>query len=242
MIEPLTLGLAYGGFGAAQSLLGFSSAQQQAAQQNNALIDDYRQRLRIQQLQDTTRFNEYNLKVASYKNRLVNLNKTYNLENVQAQQTLNQLEKQQRFAAQTENINRVQALGKIAAGGQQGASAARGLALTSAEFGRRAAARQERMLGEYQAAELRADARTLGLAAAQRAAHDRVAFAPVPTPTPLAPTMYQGPSAAGLFANLIGNALGGLSAAVGQANYKKQLSSGGNPADMGAVQIGQAAR
>jgi len=228
VINPLTLGLVTGGLGAAQSLLGFSSAQQQTAQQNKQIQEQYRQRLRIQAMQDVQRFGQYNLKVASYKDQLVNLNKTFGrggLQDVQEQLRINQLEKQQRFAAQTENINRTRALGKIAARGQQGASAARMQALEGAQFGRQAAARQERMLGEYYASELRGQARTQQLEAAQKAAYSQVAYAPTRTPAPLAPTMLQGPSAAGLFANLAGNVLSGVTAGFGQANFEKQLAS-----------------
>lgn len=227
MVAPLALGLISGGIGAAQSLLGYSAAQQQTAQQNKQNQEQYRQRLRIQGMQDTINFGKYNLKVASYKDQLVNLNRVMGrggFQDVQEQLRISQLEKQQRFAAQTENINRVQALGRLAARGQQGASAARMQALTSAEFGRQAAARQERMLGEYYASELRGKARTQQLEAAQKAAYSQVAYAPTRTPTPLAPAMIQGPSAAGLFANLAGNVLSGVTAGLGQANYEKQLA------------------
>ena len=224
--DPLTLGLISGGIGAAQSLLGYSAAQQQTAQQNKQIQEQYRQRLRIQAMQDVQRFGKYNLQVASYKDQLVNLNRVMGrggFQDVQEQLRIGQLEKQQRFAAQTENINRTQALGKVAAMGQQGASAARMQALTSAEFGRQAAARQERMLGEYYAAELRGKARTQQLEAAQKVAHSQVAFAPTRSPIPPAPTMLQGPSVAGLFANLAGNVLSGVTAGIGQANFEQQL-------------------
>lgn len=229
VIDPaITLGLVTGGLGAAQSLLGFSSAQQQTAQQNKQLQEQYRQRLRIQAMQDVQRFGQYNLKVASYKDQLVNLNKVLGrggLQDVQEQLRIGQLEKQQRFAAQTENINRVQAQGKIAARGQQGRSAARLQALEGAQFGRQAAARQERMLGEYYASELRGQARTQQLEAAQKAAYSQVAYAPTRSPVPLAPTMLKGPSTAGLFANLAGNVLSGVTAGFGQANTLKRFET-----------------
>jgi len=244
VINPLNIGLVTGGLGAAQSLLGFSSAQQQTAQQNKQLQEQYRQRLRIQAMQDVQRFGQYNLKVASYKDQLVNLNRVMGrggFQDVQEQLRINQLEKQQRFAAQTENINRTRALGKIAARGQQGASAARLQALEGAQFGRQAAARQERMLGEYYASELRGQARTQQLEAAQKAAYSQVAYAPTRSPALPAPTMLKGPSTAGLFANLIGNAISGVSAGFGQANYLNQLESGGDPAATPAYSIGKAA-
>lgn len=228
MVAPLALGLISGGIGAAQSLLGYSAAQQQTAQQNKQIQEQYRQRLRIQAMQDVQRFGQYNLKVASYKDQLVNLNKTLGrggFQDVQEQLRINQLEKQQRFAAQTENINRIQAQGKVAARGQQGRSAARLQALEGAQFGRQAAARQERMLGEYYASELRGKARTQQLEAAQKAAYMNVAYAPTRSPAPLAPTMLKGPSTAGLFANLAGNVLSGFSAYNQQANFLKGLET-----------------
>ena len=233
-MDPLTLGLVTGGLGAAQSLLGFSSTQQKTAQQNKQIQEQYRQRLRIQAMQDVQRFGQYNLKVASYKDQLVNLNKILGrggFQDVQEQLRINQLEKQQRFAAQTENINRVQAQGKIAARGQQGAHAARLQALEGAQFGIQATARQERMLGEYYASELRGKARTQQLEAAQKAAYMNVAYAPTKSPAPLAPTMLKGPSTAGLFANLAGNILSGVSAYNQQVNFENQLKSG-NPNDV----------
>lgn len=226
--DPLTLGLISGGIGAAQSLLGYSAAQQQTAQQNKQIQEQYRQRLRIQAMQDVQRFGKYNLQVASYKDQLVNLNRVMGrggFQDVQEQLRINQLEKQQRFAAQTENINRVKAQGKIAARGQAGGSSARLQALEGAEEGRKKAARQERMLGEYYASELRGKSRTQQLEAAQKAAHSQVAYAPTRTPAPLAPTMLQGPSTAGLFANLAGNVLSGVSAYNQQANFLKGLET-----------------
>lgn len=226
--DPLTLGLISGGIGAAQSLLGYSAAQQQTAQQNKQIQEQYRQRLRIQAMQDVQRFGKYNLQVASYKDQLVNLNRVMGrggFQDVQEQLRIGQLEKQQRFAAQTENINRVQAQGRVAARGQQGRSAARLQALEGAQFGRQAAARQERMLGEYYASELRGKSRTQQLEAAQKAAYSQVAYAPTRTPAPLAPTMLKGPSTAGLFANLAGNVLSGVSAYNQQANFLKGLET-----------------
>ena len=226
--DPLTLGLISGGIGAAQSLLGYSAAQQQTAQQNKQIQEQYRQRLRIQAMQDVQRFGKYNLQVASYKDQLVNLNRVMGrggFQDVQEQLRINQLEKQQRFAAQTENINRVKAQGKIAARGQAGGSSARLQALEGAEESRKTVARQERMLGEYYASELRGKARTQQLEAAQKAAYSQVAYAPTRTPAPLAPTMLKGPSTAGLFANLAGNVLSGVSAYNQQANFLKGLET-----------------
>lgn len=222
--DPISFGIK-AALGIGSSILGYNAQKDAVRKQNERLQEQYRQRLRIQNMQDVMRFGQYNLKVASYKDQLVNLQKQFNYGNIQDQLQLNELFNQTKFAQQTENINRVQAVGRVSVAGQTGRTAARNMALASAIFGRQQAARQQRMLGSIYATELRGQARTQQLESSIKAAHSQVAYAPRPTPRPLAPTMLEGPSTTGLIANLAGNLLGATQTGFDQANYQKQLAS-----------------
>jgi len=218
--DPITFGL-----GAATNLLGLFGQQQQVNQQNQAAINQYRQQLHINAMQNAQQIGEYTHRVSAAQRQMQAVALGKNLADAQEQLQLNELFKQARLATQTSNINRAQAVGRVAASGQQGVSGARNIAMTAAQFGREAAARRQRLTGAITASELRNQARALQANTKRQSIHDTIAFAPQPIPAPIAPTLAQGPG----FADFATGMLGPVASAFGTGTqnniYRQQLAS-----------------
>ena len=220
--DPITAGIKFG-IGAIESIVGFNQQNEQARLQNERAMAQYKQQLKIRQRQIIAQDTAYNFKKQRYNTTLRNLSETAQAAYQQEDLRINELLKQARFARQGENIALQQSLGRRAASGMTGKSAARMQAMDMAAYGRNQAIRAEQLFTGEVASKMRRDKIQRDLTAARENAYADVAFAPTRPVMPLAPEQVEGPSAMGLIGNMfgvVGNAaLGGFDA--GRAN--KQL-------------------
>jgi hypothetical protein len=138
---------------------------------------------------------------------------------------LNQMMKGMRFASQDASIAQSQAMGKAQAGAQTGRTAGRKMVMTAAAFGRNQAKREEKMLGEIYAHNMKGEARIATLNAKNQAAHAQVAYAPeygAPSTMPFV-AQEQGPSSMSLLTGIGGAAMSGFSAYQSQSNFRDSL-------------------
>jgi hypothetical protein len=233
----LEVGLLQFGIGAAQSLFGRSTEQarvRQANKQRQQASDfDYYQRLAIRNRQWEDTKEAYRLKVDAYKEGITSREKMTAMAMTQDQLRMNELMKGMKFADQDASIGLAQSQGRIQAGMQQGRTAGRRMALDSASVLRNQAKREQRMVGELFASNLRGQARVQQLDAQNRAAWQQVRFAPkYGAPLMQAPVaMESGPGMMSLFSGLGGAALSGFTAGMQQGNFRSQLRAN-NPADV----------
>ena len=228
-MDPLTVGLITGGMGILNSFMGHSAQQEATAERNRAARQranyEYRQRLAIRNHEWNNEVKAYNLRVGAYKQGLENRAKMTAMDLSADELRLNQLMKGMRFASQDASIAQSQAIGKATAGAQQGRTAGRRVAMTAGAFGRNQAKREEKMLGEIFAHNMKGEARIATLNAKNQAAHAQVAFAPTYGPAVSRPYVHQesGPSTMSLLTGIGGAALSGFSAGLSQHNFRQGL-------------------
>ena len=232
MIDPITLGLIQFGLGAAKSFMGHSQQKDQVRRANKKAQEaadfDHAQRLMIrnQQWEDTKE--AYRYKVDAHKQGIKSREQMTAMAMTQDQLRMNQLMKGMKFADQDASIGLAQSQGKIQAGMQQGRTAGRRMPLDSASVLRNQAKREERMLGEMFASNLRGEARIQQLNSQNLAAWQQVRFAPkYGAPLMQGPVAQQaGPSTMSLLTGLGGAALSGITAGLQQQNFKESLKTG----------------
>jgi hypothetical protein len=238
-MDPLTVGLISGGVGLLQTFMGHS-AQQDAVNQRNKQARqranyEYRQRLAIRNHEWNNQVKAYNLRVGAYKQGLQNRATMTAMDLSADELRLNQLMKGMRFASQDASIQQAQAIGKATArAGGTGRTAGRKVAMTAAAFGRNQAKREENMLGQIFAHNMKGEARIATLNSQNQAAHAQVAFAPTYGPAvSRAPVAQEaGPSSMSLLMGIGGAAMSGFSAYNAQDNFRTSLMTG-RPGDAG---------
>lgn len=208
MIDPVTFGLLSFGASALSSVGGFMGQQDKTAAQNQAAINQYRQRLAIHTHDTLNRYSQYNTKKAVYQQQRQN-----NLESAatafQAEDMrLNEIFKQEAFTAQAANIQAQESAGKILAASTQGQSARRVANSVLAAQGRNQAVSRASLKSAQEAAFFKRGQIRDKLRIADASAYNDVSIAPTRGIMPLAPSMRSGPSPLGLAANLAGDALG----------------------------------
>ena len=217
MIDPVTVGLITGGGSLLKSVAGFFGDQDKARAQNKSIIAQYKQRMKIQRIQDQARFDQYNAKVLGFDQSKANLTEQARIESMQDQLKMDEMLKGMRFQDQNALVNESQARGKIAARGVSGQSALKAMNSVSAAIGRQAAARDEQMVGATLANKLREDARVRSLNASIEKQYNQVRYAPRESMEMMKPELVNGPSALSLVAGIGGAVLDGVSAGIGQA-------------------------
>jgi hypothetical protein len=235
-MDPLTVGLISGGVGLLQTFMG-QNAQQEAVDNRNRQARqranyEYRQRLAIRNHEWNQQVKAYELRVGAYKQGLTNRAKMTAMDLSADELRLNEMMKGMRFASQDASIAQSEAMGKATAGAQTGRTAGRRVAMTAAAFGRNQAKREQKMLGEIFAHNMKGEARIATLNAKNQAAHAQVAFAPTYGPAVSRPYVQQeaGPSSMNLLMGIGGAAMSGFQAFNAQSNFRDSLRSG-NPMD-----------
>tara|TARA_Y100000992_G_C21260263_1_gene490882 strand:- start:959 stop:1687 length:729 start_codon:yes stop_codon:yes gene_type:complete len=224
------------GIGAITSMMGHQQESDNVAYRNRQARQrakyEQRQRLAMHNTEWNNIVEAYNLKVGAYKKGLTARAQMTGMELSADELRLNQMMKGMRFASQDESIAQSQAIGKATArAGGTGRTAGRKVAMTAGAFLRNQAKREEKMLGEIFAHNMKGEARIASLNAANQRAHASVAFAPK---YGTAPTMgyvaqEQGPSSMSLLMGIGGAAMSGFSAGLGQSQFRQQLAMSNNP-------------
>ena len=107
------MGLLVGGGQALGAIGNFFGGRSKARAQNKQIIAEYKQRMKIQQARDLSRFNVYNAKVQGYENNIANMTTRARLESMQDQLKMDQLLKGMKFQDQNDLVNKVQARGRV---------------------------------------------------------------------------------------------------------------------------------
>ena len=215
-MDPFSIGL--GLLSAGTSIFGSyakdDANRQQLRTANKQRKQDYRQRLAIHNASWNREVSIYSQRKQDYKAQLALNNTAAQNAYVSQQMRLNEIFKGFRFEAQDASIQQDQSLGKIQASGQAGKSVARLSALTQAVYQRNQAIRD----ASYQSAVTNAELQVQSIAdqtdAANRRAYAQVSMPPTRTPSPLAPTLYNQPSRAGLMVGVADGLIGGFSTAM----------------------------
>ena len=228
-MDPLTAGLITGGMGIFQSFMGHNAQSDAVAQRNRQRRQEakykHRQRLAIRNTEWNQQVKAYHLRVGAYKQGLENRAKMTAMDLSADELRLNQMMKGMRFASQDASIAQSQAMGKAQAGAQTGRTAGRKMVMTAAAFGRNQAKREEKMLGEIYAHNMKGEARIATLNAKNQAAHAQVAYAPeygAPSTMPFV-QQEQGPSSMSLLTGIGNAAMAGFSAYQSQSNFRDSL-------------------
>jgi hypothetical protein len=215
MVLPIILGAAQAGVGIASAFNKNQAAQRQADLANKSSIANYENLLKQREFNWRNRLSIYNQQLSEYNQSAI-----FDLEGLQrgyrgAQDQLTDEYRAMRFQQEQQNIARAQNLGNVLARGQTGVSASRNVANVMAAYGRNQAVMAQNLLGArnryaYDVEGLRRDYQS-----ARNRAYSRVAIAPQQGPAPEAPTMLEGPSKAGLFADIGSSILSGITTGMG---------------------------
>ena len=232
----LEVGLLTGGMGLLNTFMGHSAESDAVAYRNRqrkqAAKYEQRQRLAMHNTEWNNIVEAYNLQVGAYKKGLTARAQMTGMDLSADELRLNQMMKGMRFASQDASIAQSQAIGKATArAGGTGRTAGRKVAMTAAAFGRNQAKREEKMLGEIYAHNMKGEARIASLNAANQRAHAAVAYAPKygMAPTKGYVAQEQGPSSMSLLMGIGGAAMSGFSAGLGQSQFRQQLAMSNNP-------------
>ena len=224
-MDPVTVGLIAGGGSLFKTFTNFFGDQEKARAQNKSIIAQYKQRMKIQRIQDQARFDQYNAKVLGFDQNKANLTEQARIESMQDQLKMDEMLKGMAFQGQNDLVNESQARGRIAARGVSGQSALKAMNSVSAASGRQAAARDEQMVGATLANKLREDARIRSLNASIEKQYNQVRYAPRESMEIMKPELVNGPSALSLVAGIGEAALSGVTAGMNQANFNNSLQT-----------------
>ena len=235
------LGVAQAGLGIMGAISGNSAQQAQVDAQNmqakldmearnKAAVEQYKQQLYIQDLNFTNAGSAFTQKVGTYNQQINNLNTQTGVTYQAEQMRLNELMKQFKFTREADEINEMQAVAKVSAGGQTGRTAGRMQALTAASFGRKQAQQRERMLGETYASEMRNEATYRADVSSRRALQSQVANGPMQGIDPTAPTMASanlaaGPSPMSMIAGIGNSIMGGVTSGINMQTSLNNLKT-----------------
>jgi hypothetical protein len=220
-----------GAASAGQGILGavgkYNSKQQQARTANKATVANYKNLLKQREFDWRNRLRVYGQQLSQYKDSEYFDKQALGRGYRGAQDVLTDEYRSMRFQQEQQNISRAQNLGSVLARGQTGASAARNVSNVMAAYGRNQAVMAQNILGArnryaYDVEGLRRDYQS-----ARNRAYSNVAIAPALGPAPVEPTLVQGPSQTGLFADIGSSILGGVTAGLGLA--AKPVFPGGLP-------------
>ncbi len=241
MVLPIIFGAAQAGLGIAGAISGNAAqatainaqnkrAEMEAEERNKAAVEQYKQQLYIQDLNFTNAGSAFTQQVGAYQQRINNLDVQTGLTYQAEQMRLNELMKQFKFTREADEINEMQAVAKVAAGGQTGRTAGRMQALTAASFGRKKAQQRERMLGETYASELRNEATYRADVSSRRALQSQVANAPIQGIDPSAPAMATanlaaGPSPFSMIAGIGNSIMGGITSGMNMQTSLNNLKT-----------------
>lgn len=206
MFPAIALGALSAGSGILGSVGSFIGARDQARAQNQAAVNQYKQRLKI-------RAREYANAQEVYGNNLARYNRQLNEFDRAAALGYGREQLKQNEAIRGANLNRIsqsialaQRGGAAAAAGKTGRSASRLDQNAIGQFVRNQGVLAENLLsGDIARSQRMMDIRNR-LESSRNTAYSKVAIAPKPTIEPLAPTQLSGPSGWGLAAG-IGSAL-----------------------------------
>lgn len=215
MFDPVSFGIMTAASGGLQAIGKFQSGQAQARAQNQAAVNQYKQKLKIRERNWARDNMLYSNKLAQYKEQLgynsAAASRAYATEQIK----LNELLKSQAFKSQDAALLLAQRGGAAAASGKTGSSRRSDLNIQS-QFVRNQGVREETFRSAYTAAD-RANRYTADkLAMANRKAFVDVGPAPMADLMPLKPVQRSGPSTLSLVGDLAGAAVSGVSA-YGQA-------------------------
>ena len=212
---PVLIGAATAGQGVLSSVSKRDAAQRQADTANKASIANYENMLKQREFNWRNRLRVYNRQLAEYDQSAI-----FDLEGLQrgyrgAQDQLTDEYRAMAFQQEQQNISRAQNLGSVLARGQTGVSASRNVANVMAAYGRNQAVMAQNLLGArnryaYDVEGLRRDYQS-----ARNRAYSRVAIEPALGPAPQAPTLIDGPSQTGFFADIGSALLSGVTAGLG---------------------------
>ena len=205
-LVPLAIGAAQAGSGILQSFGAQSEATAQARAQNQAAVNQYKQRLKIRDKEYKDSQQLYATKLGQYNMQMSEFDRA-------AAQGYGREMLKQNEALRAANLNRLsqsialaQRGGAAAASGKVGRSAGRIDQNVIGQFVRNQGVLSENLLsGDIARSQRMMDIRNRQISAQNRA-YGKVAIAPQQTIEPLAPTQVAGPSNIGLYAG-IGSAL-----------------------------------
>ena len=228
--------------GILNSFMSYQSQQQAVSQRNRQRRQqaqyEYRQRLAIRNTEWNQQVKAYELRKQAYEQGLKNRATVTAMQLSQDELRLNQMMKGMRFASQDASIAQSQAMGKAQAGPQTGRTAGRRMVMTAAAFGRNQAKREEKMLGEIFAHNMKGEARIATLNAQNQAAYAQVSYAPqygAPSTMPFV-AQEAGPSSFSLLSGIGSAAMSGFSAGMSQSNFRQSLMMN-DPSTVGVPQL-----
>lgn len=210
MVLPLILGGVQGAISIASAFGQQQQAKAQVDAANKSRIADYKQQLRIRQMNWARTTARYTNQIRDYYDDIYENNLSASKAYASEQRRLNEIFKQARLQTQDRNIQQAEALGSVAASGRSGRSVARLAAMTQAAFGRNAAIQEESLRGAVASTGYRADRIRDSLRIANRNAYRSVQFAPVPGVDPIAPLLQNSPSQIPLITGIAKGVLGGI--------------------------------
>lgn len=184
--------------------------QSEAAQQNRAAQEQYRQQLKIRAANFAKESALYNARIASSREQIFENQKAAGRAYQSEQARLNEIYRQAAFGTQARSIQSAQEMGRATAAGRTGVSASRVAGNVLAEFGRNQAI-QAQSLMSAQDAFTRANERTRDrLFADNRRSYESIGLAPTPGLMPIQPAQVQGPSWMSLLGDVSGAVVTGL--------------------------------
>lgn len=194
--------------------------------QNQQMMARYQKQLKIRDAQIKRQDASYNLKKVQFDIAAFNLGKQASAAYLAEEANLNEIFKSAKFAQQASNIAREKTAGKRAARNVSGVTAARGAALDMADYGRKEAARAERLFGQTFASDLRNKKTNTELNSNLLSAWADVSQPPVRDAEPEAPTQLDAPAyqGGGMFAmDLLQGATGAFGAAYAGGQQNRAL-------------------
>lgn len=160
-LDPISAGISL--IGSTIGAFGKERARREAHEQrlketrlqNEQMMRRHQQRLKIRRNQINRQDASYNLRKAQYQIAALNLDKQASAAYLAEEANLNEIFKSAKFAQEASNVARAKTAGKRQARNVSGVTASRGAALDMADYGRKEAARAERLFGQTFASDLR---------------------------------------------------------------------------------------
>jgi len=214
-MAAIGIGVAKAGAGIFGSITGHNAEADAARRQNQQLVNQYRQQLRIRDQDWKQRLGVYANKLGVYNQTLKSNEEAKSLALGRNQQRFNDIYRQQNVQTRNMLIGLAQGGGLAAAKGKTGRSSARLDTDLIGQYVRNQGVMGQNLMSARVATENSNMDVMRRLQAANNSAYSRVAIAPMQTVAPLKPVQNAGPSQMSLMANIGTSLLDGVSAGFG---------------------------
>lgn len=222
MCDPVSIGVGTAVAGGAKAIAGHQDKKNQASMANKAKGAQYKAALDQRYLDTTQRYNVFGQELNQYNQSGVRAREALSRGFSQAQNQLNDVYDSAAFSTQNRLIESEKALGRIAARGVSGQSAARAAQSQLADFGRNQAILERNLLGAQNRYLYDVEGLRQRYNSNRAQAYGKVGIAPVAGLAPTKPIYSKGPSNLSLIAGLGQAAVSGF----GAYNSLKASSTG----------------